>query len=79
MNWVRCLNIRLNATDIDRISDGANLETHGPIHVDFQYLMRSTKWSLIFILGTLAQHNLIMNVIGMRDARFIFVCIILFD
>ena len=58
MNGVlQCLNVWLDATDIDCVSDGANLETHGSIHVDLQYLMRPTKWCLIFILGTLVQHS----------------------
>jgi hypothetical protein len=79
MNGVQCLNIWLNVTDIDRIDDRANLETHGSILVDLQYLMRSTEGRLIFILGTLAQHNLVIDMIGMRDARLVLVCIILFD
>ncbi len=79
MNGVRCFNVWVYSTDIDSIGDCANLKTHGPICVDLQYLMRSAERTLIFVLGTLAQHNLIMNVIGMRDARFIFVCIVLLN
>ena len=41
--------------------------------------MRSTVWTLIFVFRSLAQHNFIMSMIGLRDTVFILVCVILFD
>jgi hypothetical protein len=41
--------------------------------------VRPTKGRLILVLGTLAQHDLVIDVIGMRDSRFVFVFIVLLN
>jgi hypothetical protein len=41
--------------------------------------VRPTKGRLILVLGTLAEHDLIIDVIGMRDARIAFALIILLN
>jgi hypothetical protein len=33
----------------------------------------------MLVLGTLAQHDLVLDVIGMRDLRFVFVLIVLLN
>jgi hypothetical protein len=66
-------------TDVNRISNGANTKTHSSIRFDFQYFVGPTKGHLILVLGTLAQHDLIIDVIGMRDSRFVFVFIALLN
>jgi hypothetical protein len=55
------------------------MKTYSSICIDFQYLVRPTKGCLILILSTLAQHDLIIDVMGMRDSRFVFVLIVLLN
>ena len=79
MNGVGYFFVWLDAMDVNRISDGANTKTYSSICIDFQYFVRPTKGRLILVLGTLAQHDLVIDVIGMRDARFVFVLIVLLN
>jgi hypothetical protein len=56
------------------------MKTYTSICIDFQYLvLRPTKGRLILVLGTLAQHDLVIDVIGMWDSRFAFVLIVLLN
>ena len=43
MNGVWCFDIWLDLADIDCVGDRDNLEMHGSICVDLQYLMRPTE------------------------------------
>jgi hypothetical protein len=65
--------------DVNRISKGANTKTYSSIRIDLQYFVRPTKGRLIFVLGTLVQHDLVINMIGMQDSRFVFVFIVLLN
>jgi hypothetical protein len=47
--------------------------------MDFQYFVRPTKGRLILVLSNLAQHDLVIDVIGMRDSRYVFVLIVLLN
>jgi hypothetical protein len=62
--------------DVNCISNGANTKRYSSICIDFQCFVRPTKGLLIFVLGTLAQHDLVVDVIGMQDLRFVFVFIV---
>jgi hypothetical protein len=55
------------------------MKTYSFIRIDFQYFVRPTKGRLILAVGTLAQHDLVIDVIGMRDSRFVFVFIVLLN
>jgi hypothetical protein len=57
MNGVGYFFAWFDATDINRISRGANTKTYSSICIDFQYLVRPTKGRLILDLGTLVQHD----------------------
>jgi hypothetical protein len=46
------------------------MKTYSSIRNDFQYFVRFIKGHLIFVFGTLAHHDLIIDVIGMRDSIF---------
>ena len=70
---------RFDTSDVDRIGDGANTKTYSSIRIDLQDGVRPTVGRFILILGTLPEHNLIVDAIGMRDARFIFVFIVFLD
>jgi hypothetical protein len=60
--------------DVNRISKGANTKTYSSIRIDLQYFVRPTKGR-----GTLVQHDLVINMIGMQDSRFVFVFIVLLN
>ena len=70
---------RFDTTYVDRIGDRANTKTYSSIRIDLQDSVRPTVGRFILILGTLPEHNLIVDAIGMRDARFIFVFIVFLD
>jgi hypothetical protein len=79
MNGVGYFFVWFNVTDVNHISKGADTKMYSSICIDFQYLVRPTKGRLILVLGTLAQHNLVIDVIGMRDSRFVFILIVLLN
>jgi hypothetical protein len=79
MNGVGYFFVWFDATDVNRISNGANTKTYSSIRIDFQYFVRPTKGHLILVCSTLAQHDLVIGVIGMRDSRFVLVFIVLLN
>jgi exo-beta-1,3-glucanase (GH17 family) len=80
MNGVRYFFVWSDATDVNRISsNGANMKTYSSICIEFQYLVRATKGRLILVFGTLAQHDLVIDVIGVQDSSFVFVLIVLLN
>jgi hypothetical protein len=81
MNGAWSFFIGFDTMDINCIRKGANKETYSSIRVDFQYLVRptSTKGRLILVLDTLVQHDLVIDMIGMPDSRFVFVLIVLLN
>jgi hypothetical protein len=68
-----------DVTDVYRISNGANTKTYSIMCIDFQYLVRPTKGRLILVHGDLAQHDLVIDVIGMREFEICFRFIVLLN
>ena len=66
MNGARSFFVWFDTTDVNRISDRANTKAYSSIRIDFQYCVRPTKWCFILVLGTLAQHYLVIDVICFR-------------
>jgi hypothetical protein len=52
------------------------MKMYSSIHIDFQYLVRPTKGRLILVLGTLAQHDLVIHVIGMQNSSFFLIVLL---
>jgi hypothetical protein len=71
MNGACSFLVGFDTMDVDCISDGANTKTYSSICIDFQYYVRPTKGRLILVLHTLAQHDLVVDVIVMWDLRFV--------
>jgi hypothetical protein len=69
--------VRFDVTDVNSNSKGANTKMYSFIHIELQFLVRPTRGPLILVLGTLVQHDHVIDVIGMQDSIFLFVLIVL--
>jgi hypothetical protein len=59
--------VGFKTTDVNLTSDRANTtNTYSSIHIDFEYCVRPTVGCLVLVLvlGTLAQHDLDIDMIG---------------
>jgi hypothetical protein len=79
MNGAWSFSVGFDRTYVNCNSKGANTKMCSSICIDFQYLVRPTKGHLILVLGTLAQHDLVINVIGMQDLRLVLIFIVLLN
>jgi hypothetical protein len=66
-------------TDVNCISKGDNTKMYSSVCIDFQYFERPTKRHLILVLGTLAQDDLVIDMIDMWDSRLVLVLIVLMN